>query len=454
MWGRLPWLKARVSLFGLAIADACTLTFIYNITFHHVSHRWVGLTGSITAAILSWLSLSYLLGRYSANTQSQRTATTRILGSTILIAGLILVATVLTGWFFNHDDLRIERSFLIPVILTTALISSGLQISLRHRQETTKQWLLIGPQAEIDVISHELQISNGVHNIEVLFLTDSATTPHQLITLPEHYGLAISDAAQLHDEAIETLLAKRSKGSTIQDLVSWAEQHLQRVPPEIFTTRWLVQAEGFKLQPSRATWRLKRLGDLAIGSLLILLTAPILLTAAIAIRLQDGGPIVYRQIRTGLYGQTFQIYKLRTMRVEAESSGAQWSLRNDQRVTGIGRWLRRTRIDELPQLISVISGEMSLIGPRPERPMIEEQLEQVIPHYRIRHWIRPGLSGWAQVCYNYGASIADSRAKLSYDLYYLRNANLLLDLLILIKTIRLVALARGSKPTNPHHRKT
>jgi len=454
MWGRLPWLKARVSLFGLAIADACTLTFIYNITFHHVSHRWVGLTGSITTAILSWLSLSYLLGRYSANTQSQRTATTRILGSTILIAGLILVATVLTGWFFNHDDLRIERSFLIPVILTTALISSGLQITLRHRQETTEQWLIIGPQAEINVISHELQISNGLHNIKVQFLTDSATTPQQLITLPEHYGLAISDAAQLHDEAIETLLAKRSKGSTIQDLVSWAEQHLQRVPPEIFTTRWLVQAEGFKLQPSRATWRLKRLGDLAMCSLLILLTAPILLTAAIAIRLQDGGPIVYRQIRTGLYGQTFQIYKLRTMRVEAESSGAQWSLRDDQRVTGIGRWLRRTRIDELPQLISVISGEMSLIGPRPERPMIEEQLEQVIPHYRIRHWIRPGLSGWAQVCYNYGASIADSRAKLSYDLYYLRNANLLLDLLILIKTIRLVALARGSKPTNPHHRKT
>jgi len=181
------------------------------------------------------------------------------------------------------------------------------------------------------------------------------------------------------------------------------------------------------------------------------LTAPLLLAAAVAIRLEDGGPIFYQQLRTGLYGQTFHIRKLRTMRVDAESAGPQWAHRGDQRVTNVGHWLRKMRIDELPQLVSVISGEMSLIGPRPERPEIEEALEQLIPHYRIRHWIRPGLSGWAQVCYNYGASAADSRAKLSYDLYYLRNANVFLDLLILVKTIRLVSLAQGSDPAGALH---
>jgi lipopolysaccharide/colanic/teichoic acid biosynthesis glycosyltransferase len=137
------------------------------------------------------------------------------------------------------------------------------------------------------------------------------------------------------------------------------------------------------------------------------------------------------------------------MHTQAESVGAQWAKRNDPRITRVGTWLRRTRIDELPQLVSVLKGEMSLIGPRPERPEIELDLEEQIPHYRSRHWVRPGLSGWAQVCYPYGASIEDSRMKLSYDIFYLRNANLFLDAFILIKTIRLVFRAEGALPGQP-----
>ena len=134
------------------------------------------------------------------------------------------------------------------------------------------------------------------------------------------------------------------------------------------------------------------------------------------------------------------------MRVNAETYGAQWASKRDPRITHIGKFIRATRIDELPQLINVINGDLSLIGPRPERPEIEENLEKQIPHYRVRHWIRPGLSGWAQVCYPYGASVEDSRMKLSYDLYYLRNSNLFLDFLITLKTIRLVAGAKGASP--------
>ena len=208
----------------------------------------------------------------------------------------------------------------------------------------------------------------------------------------------------------------------------------------------VVQAEGFQLQPGRLAWRVKRLGDVVAASILLVVTAPVLALAAAAVWLEDGGPVLYRQVRTGLYGEPFTLWKLRSMRRHSEGAGAVWASPGDARITRVGHWLRRLRLDELPQLIAVLKGDMSLIGPRPERPEIEQSLEQHIPHYRIRHWIRPGLSGWAQVCYPYGASLEDSRIKLSYDLYYLRNAGLMLDLLILIKTIRLVATAQGAIP--------
>jgi len=173
-------------------------------------------------------------------------------------------------------------------------------------------------------------------------------------------------------------------------------------------------------------------------------TALLLLAAALLIKLEDGGPVFYGQWRSGLDGEPFKVWKLRSMRVDAEQAGAQWSGRGDPRITRIGRLLRVTRIDELPQLWAVLTGSMSLIGPRPERPEIEECLERHIPHYRLRHLIRPGLSGWAQVNYPYGASLLDSTNKLSYDLYYLRNSSFWLDLLILFKTIRLVFNGQGA----------
>jgi len=163
--------------------------------------------------------------------------------------------------------------------------------------------------------------------------------------------------------------------------------------------------------------------------------------------LEDGGPIFYSQIRNGLGGFPYTIHKLRSMRIDAEQSGAQWVKRSDSRITKVGSFLRRTRLDELPQLWCVFAGSMSLIGPRPERPEFDQELEHHIPHYRLRYCVRPGLSGWAQVNYPYGASVEDAANKLSYDLYYLRNFSFWLDLLILFKTIRLVFNARGAVPS-------
>ena len=189
--------------------------------------------------------------------------------------------------------------------------------------------------------------------------------------------------------------------------------------------------------------QLKRMADLLVAGFLLVLTSPFVLVSALLIWFEDRGPVLYAQQRSGWLGRTFIIYKLRTMYVQPVDAPARWTEPGDQRITSVGAWLRRFRLDELPQLFNVLNGEMSLIGPRPERPELEEELEQRIPHYRKRHWMRPGLSGWAQVCAPYASTIEDSDLKLSYDLYYLRHFSIWLDLVILLRTVKIVLKAGG-----------
>ena len=260
--------------------------------------------------------------------------------------------------------------------------------------------------------------------------------------------LAVGDCVLEDEKIMESLLRLKESGIDTITTIRWCEERLQRIPPELITAQWLVQAEGFALRPGSVNWRIKRFGDVVGASVLLLLTMPVIIIAAALVYVHDKGPVFYEQKRTGYCGKEIKIWKLRSMKVGAEDKGAQWATKDDPRITRVGKFIRKTRIDELPQLVSVIAGELSLIGPRPERGEIEIYLEEKIPHYRVRHWIRPGLSGWAQVCYPYGSSIEDSRQKLSYDLYYLRNSGLLLDILIAIKTIRLVLRKAGSEPNS------
>jgi len=432
-------------LLALALADTGLLIVFYNLFFWRRFHQWVGITPSVAILILLWVGSSYLLGRYSSPEQGQQDSKRKRLVTTAIVPLLVLTCVVVVvSWGLKVEDPRTFRSFLLPLLGTVFAGSALGQIWITNWRRTGQRWLLVGDGEELDILRRELGSESHTH--QLLFCDGNDL---EALNLPETDNIdafAVSESARLDDALLQDLLARRGSGSSICSLVVWAEQHLQRVPPELFSSRWLVQAEGFELQPGRWGWRLKRLGDLVVASGLLLLTAPLLLAAAALIRLEDGGPIFYGQQRTGLYGERILIWKLRSMRQNAERSGARWASRNDARITTVGNWLRRLRIDELPQLVSVLSGDMSLIGPRPERPELELDLEEKIPHYRVRHWVRPGLSGWAQVCYPYGASIEDSRMKLSYDLYYLRNANLMLDFLILIKTLRLVARGQGAVP--------
>jgi exopolysaccharide biosynthesis polyprenyl glycosylphosphotransferase len=432
-------------LLALALADTGLLIVFYNLFFWRRFHQWVGITPSVAILILLWVGSSYLLGRYSSPEQGQQDSKRKRLVTTAIVPLLVLTCVVVVvSWGLKVEDPRTFRSFLLPLLGTVFAGSALGQIWITNWRRTGQRWLLVGDGEELDILRRELGSESHTH--QLLFCDGDDLGALNLPKTDNIDAIAVSESARLDDALLQDLLARRGSGSSICSLVVWAEQHLQRVPPELFSSRWLVQAEGFELQPGRWGWRLKRLGDLVVASGLLLLTAPLLLAAAALIRLEDGGPIFYGQQRTGLYGERILIWKLRSMRQNAERSGARWASRNDARITTVGNWLRRLRIDELPQLVSVLSGDMSLIGPRPERPELELDLEEKIPHYRVRHWVRPGLSGWAQVCYPYGASIEDSRMKLSYDLYYLRNANLMLDFLILIKTLRLVARGQGAVP--------
>ncbi|MFZ0407090.1 MAG: exopolysaccharide biosynthesis polyprenyl glycosylphosphotransferase [Cyanobium sp.] len=443
MWWRTPWLRQRWLLIGLSLVDASLITLSYNILFRLRLGKWVGVTPSVAGLFLLWASISYLLGRYSSPEEGRRDSQRRRLMATLTVASVVLaIIVVVISWGIKVNDPRTFRNFVLPLLISVTSGSALAQLWITTRLRMARRWLLVGESDELEVLRQEL----GGEAETLLFCNSQELKARQLPDNAQIDAIAVSEAAHLDDPLLQNLLARRGSGMSMCSLVLWAEQHLQRVPPELFSSRWLVQAEGFELQPGRWSWRLKRLGDVVVSLLLLILTAPLLLLAAALIRLEDGGPVFYSQLRSGLYGESIRIAKLRSMRQGAEPQGARWASRHDPRITRVGQWLRRLRIDELPQLISVLSGDMSLIGPRPERPELEATLEQLIPHYRVRHWVKPGLSGWAQVSYPYGASIADSRMKLSYDLYYLRNANLMLDLLILIKTLRLVARAQGAVP--------
>lgn len=196
--------------------------------------------------------------------------------------------------------------------------------------------------------------------------------------------------------------------------------------------------------PKPAKWG-KRVFDIVAALGLILFFAPLLLATAIAIKLDSKGPVLYRQRRVGFRGEAFEIYKFRSMRTDAEKDGARWASKDDNRITRVGRFIRRTRIDEIPQAINILKGEMSFVGPRPERPEFVAVLEKAIPRYHERHLVKPGITGWAQVKHEYTATVDGARDKLTYDLFYIRHFSLLLDFLIVLMTVRVAVLGIGSR---------
>jgi len=243
---------------------------------------------------------------------------------------------------------------------------------------------------------------------------------------------------------MEKLLEMRLDGVEFDHLASVYEAYTGKIAVENLRPSWLVFSSGFR--KSRRLRATKRLLDVVVASVGLIVAMPVMLLVAIAVRLTSPGPAMYRQQRVGLDGRLFTIQKFRSMRQDAEvHTGATWAVRNDNRITRLGQILRRTRLDELPQLWNVLIGDMSFVGPRPERPEFVTTLTQQIPFYRQRHVIRPGLTGWAQVRYSYGASVEDALEKLQYDLYYIKHLSIAFDVLVILATIKTVLLRRGAQ---------
>jgi sugar transferase (PEP-CTERM system associated) len=243
---------------------------------------------------------------------------------------------------------------------------------------------------------------------------------------------------------IRQLLECRILGIPVHSLTTFYERLQGEVPLESMKASWLIYGSGFVQGQFRA-WA-KRVFDISSATVLLLVLWPVMLLAALFIKLEDGGPVFFRQERVGLFGKPFFCLKFRSMRTDAEKDGvARWASTQDSRVTRVGRFIRKTRIDELPQLVNVLRGEMSMVGPRPERPTFVEMLERDIPFYAIRHSVKPGVTGWAQVRYAYGASIEDAKRKLQFDLYYVKNNSVFLDFFILFETVRVVLFGEGAR---------
>jgi len=244
---------------------------------------------------------------------------------------------------------------------------------------------------------------------------------------------------------LDDLLRIKTTGVHVNDLSTFLERETGRVDLDSVNPSWLIFSDGFSAG-RRISTIAKRCFDMLASGLLLLLTGPIILFFALLVKLESKGPAFFRQTRVGRFGEDFQILKLRSMRTDAEAGGkAIWASENDPRITRVGRFIRKVRIDELPQAWSVLKGEMSFVGPRPERPEFVSDLEKEMPYYAERHMVKPGITGWAQINYPYGASVEDARHKLEYDLYYAKNYTPFLDLLILLQTLRVVLWPDGAR---------
>lgn len=242
---------------------------------------------------------------------------------------------------------------------------------------------------------------------------------------------------------IRELLDCKLAGIRIVDLSSFFERVQGQVRLDSLRASWLIYGDGFRQGLARTF--VKRMFDICVALLLLILALPVMLVTMLLIVIEDGAPVFYRQERVGLGGRVIRVIKFRSMRRDAEKDGKpRWATSNDDRVTRVGRVIRKLRIDELPQLFNVLLGDMSLVGPRPERPFFVDQLAREIPFYNVRHCVKPGVTGWAQVRYQYGASVDDAMEKLQYDLYYVKNHTLILDTLVLFETVRVVLTGEGA----------
>jgi len=463
---RLAGLPSGKILFGIDVLSVLPLTVL--VIMLCINGGFMSHSAEFVFFPPANLLLLFAMGLYRRDAmQDPARAMVRVplvVGMGVVFAALATVLVdSLAGWPLprptDWSNLAVQAAGAEAGFIIAAAMSRMIFHVLVRRGVLHRHLLVIGAGARAWDLLHMLTKEGSRMNDEVVFLHDGALGEldprlknddrvHVVEGLSVLQAALMSDADQIvvaPDERrgmdLERLLACKKAGFPVVQYLAFVEKEVRRVDLKRMEMGWLLYSDGFHF--NLIDRMLKRMFDLAVSALVLALMAPFLLLAMLAIRLEGPGSILYRQTRVTRDGQAFEILKLRTMRVDAEAGGAVWARKNDDRITAVGRFLRRARIDELPQLLNILKGEMSFVGPRPERPEFVAQLNSIIPLYNERHMVKAGLTGWAQINYPYGASVDDARSKLSYDLYYVKNFSILFDFVILLQTLRVVLWPSG-----------
>ncbi len=450
---RLTWINTRRRKIIAIIIDFWISILLYNYLYFLDLNSYPNKVVIISIGSF-WVILSYILGRYkkekSISVQSFLISLFKVFA--LIIFGIFIYAFI--NWFSSiilFDQLFIEQKDLllkdifiksITNIGFLSLICQSLINILNYKIYDKKNlWIFYGKEQEYNKFLQELNYHSN--HPEINFI--SASEPLKINKSKNLKGIIVNENDILKLDNLDNLYNIKLSGIEVINLIDWFDKEYHRIPTDFIESNYQLIKKLKSIEDNYHN-RIKRLGDIFVSLIIILITLPVIFMVSCLIYLEDKGPIFYTQTRSGLNGKIIKIIKFRSMKVDAENDGIQWAKTNDKRITRIGRILRALRIDELPQLFCVLFGSMSLIGPRPERPEIEKKLFKKVPYYKSRYILKPGISGWAQVNYHYGASVADTKQKLSYDIYYISNFSFFLDLLIFFKTIKLVLNAKGYKP--------
>jgi len=413
--------------------------------------RWVPLLGSASVVWLAMIAVG-VYGPYSL--RSLRFASARLLVAISLgIIALAAIDWVLPGETFWRSTLLYAMGLSILVLVVDRLLLNSFLGSSAFRRRV----MVLGagdradrlrelgeqPESGFAIVSF-ISMGEADRVVEEAIARDAI---HDLGRFVENLGVSevvLALQERRNSLPLTDLLRIKTKGVHVNDFSSFLERETGRVDLDTVNPSWLIFSDGFSSGRMLSS-AVKRVFDIVASLILLFLTTPIILLFALLVKLDSKGPAFFRQKRVGLFGQSFYLIKLRSMRVDAEKDGAKWASENDDRITRVGRFIRKVRIDELPQSWSVLKGEMSFVGPRPEVPAFVDDLQEEIRFYGERHMVKPGITGWAQINYPYGASIEDTRKKLEYDLYYAKNYTPFLDFVILLQTVRVVLWPEGAR---------
>ena len=450
------WIIKRRRILVSAIVDFFLIIYFYNLV--HINNFQSYPNKLVTFCIASfWIIISYIVGRYMQIKNINSNGLIKNLIKTIFLFllcnfvylifnyGLIILFDIFQVKipYQNFDRLLYYSFFesLISISLVSYFFQSILSVITHKIYKYDKKWIYIGSLLYYEKILKETSLRKS--NLKLILNKEDENLTK--IKSSNIEGIVIESFSNISETTLEVITKLKLRGIKVITTLTWFEKELNRIPTNlIYDKSQLI--EKIKSSEYNYQLRIKRIGDIIVSLLLLFSLSPIFLTISLLIFFEDRKSIFYTQRRTGLNGRTIKIIKFRSMKINAEKDGIQWSTKNDNRITKVGKLIRATRLDELPQLFCVIKGDMSLIGPRPERPEIEKEFLKDIPYYDYRNVIKPGLSGWAQVNYPYGASVFDSSKKLSYDIYYITNFSFFLDLLILFQTIKTIFNLKGYKP--------